>query len=163
VIQTDAAINPGNSGGPLFDSSGRLIGVNTAIYSPSGASVGIGFAVPVDTVNWVVPQVMQRGKPERAGLGVFLLSDVEAQRAGLSGAVVADVSPGSAASRAGLRGLSEASGVADVIESLDGEVVRSREDLLRLLGSRDVGQEVELRVRRGDERLDVRATLQDVR
>jgi S1-C subfamily serine protease len=163
VIQTDAAINPGNSGGPLFDSSGRLIGVNTAIYSPSGASVGIGFAVPVDTVNWVVPQVMQRGKPERAGLGVLLLSDAEARRAGLTGAVVADVSPGSAAARAGLRGLSESSGTVDVIEAIDGESVRSREDLLRKLGTRDVGQEVELQVRRGDERLDVRATLQDVR
>jgi S1-C subfamily serine protease len=125
--------------------------------------VGIGFAVPVDTVNWVVPQVMQRGKPERAGLGVFLLSDNEARRAGLTGAVVAEVSPGSAAARAGLRGLTETSNAVDVIEALDGEAVRSREDLLRKLGTRDVGQAVVLRVRRGDESLELRATLQDVR
>ncbi len=163
VIQTDAAINPGNSGGPLFDSSGRLIGVNTAIYSPSGTSAGIGFAVPVDTVNWVVPQLIQRGKPQRAGLGVFLLADAEARRAGLAGAVIAEVSPGSAAARAGLRGVAEDGTVGDVIEAVDDVAIQSREDLLRALGARDVGQEVALRVRRGREQREVRVTLQDVR
>src|SRR5690606_3836883 len=70
VIQTDAAINPGNSGGPLLDSSGRLIGINTAIYSPSGASAGIGFAVPVDTVERIVPQLIEHGRVIRPGLGI---------------------------------------------------------------------------------------------
>ena len=75
VIQTDASINPGNSGGPLLDSSGRLIGINTAIYSPSGANAGIGFAVPVDTVNAIVPQLLKYGKLTRPGLGINILSD----------------------------------------------------------------------------------------
>jgi S1-C subfamily serine protease len=163
VIQTDAAINPGNSGGPLYDSAGRLIGVNTAIYSTSGASAGIGFAVPVDTVNWVVPQIIQRGKPERAGLGVFLVPDTEARRVGLIGAVIGEVTPGSAAARVGLRGLSSSDGAADVIESLDGQPVRSGADLLRLLGERDVGEEVRLGIVRGRDRMEVVARLQDVR
>jgi len=165
VIQTDAAINPGNSGGPLFDSAGRLIGVNTAIYSTSGASAGVGFAVPVDTVNWVAPQIISRGKPERAGLGVFLLPDADAADAGLEGAVIAEVSPGSAAARAGLLGMAEQKNdaTADEIVTLDGEPVRSREDLLRLLGDRDVGQAVQLVVRRGKEELALELNLQDVR
>lgn len=114
-------------------------------------------------MNWVVPQLIQRGKPERAGLGVFLLSDADAQRAGLIGAVIADVSPGGAAALAGLRGLSASDGTVDVIEAIDGEPVRNREDLLRLLGTRDVGQAVTLRVRRGAARSEVQVTLQDVR
>src|SRR5204863_4131396 len=88
VIQTDAAINPGNSGGPLLDSAGRLIGVNTAIYSPSGAYAGIGFAVPVDTINRVVPQLIRDGKVERAGLGVKIAGDNITQKLGLQGALV---------------------------------------------------------------------------
>ena len=104
VIQTDAAINPGNSGGPLLDSSGRLIGVNTAIFSPSGAYAGIGFAIPVDTVAWVVPELIGKGVIERPTLGVELLSARLAQNLGLEGAVIGRVLPGSGADRAGLRG-----------------------------------------------------------
>ena len=88
VIQTDAAINPGNSGGPLLDSAGRLIGVNTAIYSPSGTYAGVGFAVPVDTVNRIVPQVIRNGQVQRAGLGVTVYPDNVVRSLGLQGALV---------------------------------------------------------------------------
>jgi|CXWL01.1.fsa_nt_gi S1-C subfamily serine protease len=103
VIQTDAAINPGNSGGPLLDSAGRLIGVNTAIYSPSGAYAGIGFAIPVDTVNWVVPELIQNGRVVRPSLGARFASERIAADLGVEGALVLTVVPGGAAERAGLR------------------------------------------------------------
>jgi S1-C subfamily serine protease len=103
VIQTDAAINPGNSGGPLLDSAGRLIGVNTAIFSQSGSSAGIGFAVPVDTVNAVVPQLIAHGKIIRPGLGVSIASDQLARRLRLPGVLVMSVSAGSGAELAGLQ------------------------------------------------------------
>ena len=104
LIQTDAAINPGNSGGPLLDSAGRLIGINTAIYSPSGASAGIGFAVPVDTLNRVVPQLIAFGRYQRPTLGVEVDEDWNRrlQHAfGVRGVVILSVAPGSAAARAG--------------------------------------------------------------
>ena len=104
VIQTDAAINPGNSGGPLLDSVGRLIGVNTQIVSPSGAYAGIGFAVPVDTVNRVVPELIKHGKLIRPGLGVTLIPDAMAKRWGVHGVVIGKVIRGGGAERAGLRG-----------------------------------------------------------
>ncbi len=91
VIQTDAAINPGNSGGPLLDGAGRLIGVNTAIYSPSGAYAGIGFAIPVDTVKWVVPELIKHGKVIRPGLSLTLASDGVAERFDLPGVLILDV------------------------------------------------------------------------
>src|SRR6516225_5145342 len=108
VIQIDAAINPGNSGGPLLDSGGRLIGINTMIVSPSGASSGIGFAVPVDTINEIVPQLIQVGRIRRAGIGISLVPDSVAGRLAVSGAIVAEVLPGGPASRAGLRGATQA-------------------------------------------------------
>src|SRR5712692_5340305 len=104
VIQTDAAINPGNSGGPLLDSGGRLIGVNTAIYSPSGASAGVGFAIPVDTVNRIVPQLIRQGEITRAGLGVRIGDDRVSRRLNLPGVLIIDISKGGAAAAAGLRG-----------------------------------------------------------
>ncbi len=103
VIQTDAAINPGNSGGPLLDSAGRLIGVNTAIFSPSGTYAGIGFAIPVDTVRWVVPELIEHGKIIRPGLALTLASDRIARRLELPGVLVLDVKRGSTAATAGLR------------------------------------------------------------
>ncbi len=99
VIQTDAAINPGNSGGPLLDSSGRLIGVNSAIYSPSGASAGVGFAVPVDTVRRLVPQLIQHGRPIRPGIGIVPLSEAIAARNELEGVVIREIVPGTPAER----------------------------------------------------------------
>jgi S1-C subfamily serine protease len=103
VIQTDAAINPGNSGGPLLDSAGCLIGVNTQIYSPSGASAGIGFAIPVDTVNRIVPELIRSGKITRPGLGVELAEDQIAKKIGLSGVLIVDVMRGGPAAKAGTR------------------------------------------------------------
>src|SRR5262249_45219443 len=123
VIQTDAAINPGNSGGPLLDSAGRLIGVNTAIYSPSGSSSGIGFAVPVDTVNRIVPQLIRQGEITRAGLGVRIGDDRISRRLKLPGVLIIEVEKGGAAAAAGLRGtLIDAKGgtkLGDIIVAID--------------------------------------------
>jgi len=107
VIQTDAAINPGNSGGPLLDSAGRMIGMNTAIYSPSGTSSGVGFAVPMDTIRRLVPQLIESGRPARAGLGVQVANDYIARRQRIRGVIVIDSAPGSAAAAAGIEGLTK--------------------------------------------------------
>lgn len=163
VIQTDAAINPGNSGGPLLDAAGRLIGVNTAIRSPSGSSAGIGFAVPVDTVSRVVPQLIAHGRVARPGLGVFLANPTMARRLGTDGAVIRDVQPGSPADRAGLGGLRmERSGRArlgDVIVSVDGQPVRDPNDLLKALDQKEVGEGVVIGVRRDGAVREVRVEL----
>lgn len=157
VIQTDAAINPGNSGGPLLDSSGRLIGVNTAIYSPSGAYAGIGFAIPADTVRWVVPELISKGVIERPTLGVELLSTRVVENLGLEGALIGRVLRGSGADRAGLRGTRrDAFGrviLGDVIVELAGRPVRGADDLLLALDRHRPGQQVEVVVlREGEER-----------
>src|SRR5262245_66539537 len=107
MTQTDPSTNPGNSGGPLLDSSGPLIGLHTAIYSPSGSSAGIGFAVPVDTVNRIVPQLIRQGEITRPGLGVRIGDDRMSRRLGLSGVLIIEVEKGSAADKMGLRGLRE--------------------------------------------------------
>ncbi|MCE1229279.1 MAG: trypsin-like peptidase domain-containing protein [Firmicutes bacterium] len=134
VIQTDAAINPGNSGGPLLDSAGRLIGVNTAIQSTSGSSAGIGFAVPVDTVNRIVPQLIAKGRLTRPDLGFETLDPSYASHFGNpKGLIVLQVRPGGPAHRAGLRGLSRSGRrflLGDVITGLNGQPVRSVDDLL---------------------------------
>jgi len=166
VIQTDAAINPGNSGGPLLDSSGRLIGVNTAIYSPSGASAGIGFAVPVDTVRRIVPELIQYGKVVRPALGVGLddrLSSYVTQRLGVEGVLVRDVYSGSAAATAGLEGTQLRRGrivPGDVIQAIDGKEVTSMADLLGRLGSYRPGDTVTLKVWRDGKTRDVKVRLQ---
>ena len=103
VIQTDAAINPGNSGGPLLNSSGQLIGVNTAIYSPSGASAGIGFSIPVDVVSWVVPELIEHGHLMRPSLGIEIATAKTTERLGLNGALIIEVIKGSTAEKAGLQ------------------------------------------------------------
>ncbi len=163
VIQTDAAINPGNSGGPLLDSRGRLIGVNTAIYSPSGASAGIGFAVPVDTVRALVPQLIKYGKPVQPGIGIVPLSDYWTRRFGLEGVVIRAVNPGSPAERAGLEALRiSASGrvtVRDRIVAVNGVPVRTVDDLLHAFESAGVGAPVTLTVARDERTREVRVTL----
>jgi S1-C subfamily serine protease len=166
AIQTDAAINPGNSGGPLLDSAGRLIGVNTAIYSPSGANAGIGFAMPVDTVNQVVPQLIAHGRVIRPYLGVRLddrLSSVVARRLGVEGVLLRGVERGSPAAAAGLRGtrLNRDSTIApgDVIQEIDGRKVGTADELLGRLGRFRPGDTVTLTIVRDGERLKVRVTL----
>jgi S1-C subfamily serine protease len=146
VIQTDAAINPGNSGGPLLDSSGRLIGVNTAIYSRSGAYAGIGFAVPVNTVRVIVPQLIQHGRIVRPVLGVHLLSDEVAARLGLSGVAIGAVVANGPAEGAGLRGTTRDSQgrlrLGDVIVSIDDRKVTDTDTLLRHLEAYRPGDQV---------------------
>ncbi len=163
VIQTDAAINPGNSGGPLLDSAGRLIGINTAIYSPSGASAGIGFAVPVDTVARVVPQLIEHGRVIRPLLGVQLADQEVAARLGVEGALVLGVEPSSPAEQAGLRPTQrDAYGrllLGDVIVGVDGEEVEGPLDVYRAIDRRQVGDTIRLRVRRGREAVDISARL----
>ncbi|WP_422072557.1 S1C family serine protease [Tranquillimonas rosea] len=157
LVQTDAAINPGNSGGLLLDSAGRLIGVNTAIFSPSGGSAGIGFAVPVGTVNRVVPQLIETGRYTPPGLGVRFDARVNAlaNRQGIDGALVMSVEPGSPADRAGLdpaRMTRDGRLVpGDVIRGIDGAQVRTLDDLEAQLDRLSPGQEVELDLRRNGE------------
>lgn len=154
VIQTDAAINPGNSGGPLLDSAGRLIGVNTAIRSNAGDSAGISFAVPVDTVNWAVPQLIRSGELD-IGLGIDGLKEVYARRLGVrDGLIVYDVDEESGAARAGLRParqLPDGRLSYDVILSVAGHAVRDFEDLYTALEGHHAGDTVEVRVRRSEE------------
>jgi S1-C subfamily serine protease len=169
VIQTDAAINPGNSGGPLLDSGGRLIGVNTAIFSPSGASAGIGFAVPVDTVNRIVPELIRHGMVTRPVLGVYLdgqLSGAVTRRLGVQGALIRDVSPGGGAEEAGLRGTRRGQrGIipGDIVQEIDGKEVGSVGDLLGRLGSYRPGDTVTLTVWREGETRQVQVRLQQAR
>jgi S1-C subfamily serine protease len=163
VIQTDASINPGNSGGPLLDSAGRLIGINTAIYSPSGANAGIGFAVPVDTVNTIVPQLIKHGKLTRPGLGINILSDQIAAQQKIDGVVILGVTPGGAADQAGIAGTSQAAGgweLGDVIVKLDTTDVHRSSDLFRALDAHKVGDEVEVEVDNRGKRRTVKVTLQ---
>ena len=162
LIQTDAAINPGNSGGPLLDSAGRLIGINTAIYSPSGAYAGIGFAVPVDTVNRVVPQLIAVGRYIRPSLGISVDEDVNralSRRLGIEGVVILRVAPGSAAEAAGLRPLRTQNGndivAGDVILSIDGRATSSVSALLSRLDDFNVGDRVTVRVLRDGREVDV--------
>jgi S1-C subfamily serine protease len=164
VIQTDAAINPGNSGGPLLDSAGRLIGVNTAIYSPSGAYAGIGFAIPADTVNWVVPELIAYGKLVRPSLGVELAADPTARRLGVEeGALVLRVYRGSGAERAGIRETRYEGRLrvelGDVIVAIDGQPVAGASDVFLILERKRAGDRVTVALQRGGRRLDVGVTL----
>ena len=163
VVQTDAAINPGNSGGPLLDSHGRLIGVNTAIQSPSGASAGIGFAVPVDTVSRVVPQLIKHGKAARPGIGVSLLGEQMAQRFGVRGLVIQAVFPDTPAAEAGLTGLvQDRRGrvrLGDVIVGVDATEVTNYADFQRALDPHAVGDEVVLKLDRDGSRREVKLRL----
>ena len=166
LIQTDAAINPGNSGGPLLDSSGRVIGINTAIFSPSGAYAGVGFAVPVDTVNRVAPQLIAKGKYTRPVLGVIVdeqLTQFVAVRQGVKGVAVLRVEPGSPAERAGLRGAKTAPDGSivpgDVIIAVDGKPVDSGQRLVNRLDEHKVGDVVKLTVQRDGKPAELTATL----
>jgi S1-C subfamily serine protease len=163
AIQTDAAINPGNSGGPLLDSAGRLVGVNTAIYSPTGAFSGIGFAIPVDTVVRVVPELVQYGKLIRPGLGVQVVEDYIAKQLGINGVLVADVAPGSGAAKADIRPTTrDPSGrlrLGDVIVAIDGKKLDSVDDLLLGLERYKVGDTVTVTLIREGRRHEAKVTL----
>jgi 2-alkenal reductase len=163
VIQTDAAINPGNSGGPLLDSAGRVIGVNTAILSPSGTNAGIGFAIPIDSVNRVVPELIRRGSVPTPGIGIVAASEAAAARAGVQGVVIVRTSPGSSAARAGLRGMDPNTGKpGDVIVALDGKPVRGLADLIQELERVGVGKRVTLTVQRDGREMPVEVEVMDI-
>jgi 2-alkenal reductase len=163
VIQTDAAINPGNSGGPLLDSGGRLIGVNTAILSPSGTNAGVGFAIPVDIVNRVVPELIRTGRVPTPGIGIVAASESVATRLGAEGVVIVNVAPGSPADRAGLRGVDLAAGaVGDVIVEANGKPVRKLSDLTDILEKSRPGETVKLEVARGNNRRSVSVGVVDI-
>ncbi len=166
VIQTDAAINPGNSGGPLLDSSGRVIGVNTQIVSPSGAYAGIGFAVPVDTVNRIAPELIKHGKVIRPGLGVSLVPDAFAKRWGIKGLIIGKVSRGGSADRAGLRGARESPTgrieLGDILVAVEGKPVETIDHLMDIMDRRKVGDRVTVEVLRHGKRQSVEVVLQAV-
>jgi S1-C subfamily serine protease len=171
VVQTDAAINPGNSGGPLLDSAGRLIGVNTAIASPSGAYAGIGFAIPVDTVNRIIPDLVKYGKSQRPGLGVATFNDEVGQeirrRLGVKhGAVIQSVEPNSAAARAGLRPTRRDENgyilIGDIITAVNGKAVTSQRDLSAILDEYEIGDSVTLAVVRDGKESKIQAALQPI-
>ncbi len=155
VIQTDAAINPGNSGGPLLDSSGRLIGINTPIVSPSGALAGIGYAVPIDDVHRIVTQLIRHGRVIRPDLGVTLAPDHVNRSLGLNGLLVLEVPEESNAGRAGLRSVlidrRRDAIIGDVLVGVGGTRVRDRNDLFKALERHEIGETVELMVRRGEQ------------
>ena len=163
VIQTDAAINPGNSGGPLLDSSGRLIGVNTAIYSPSGAFAGVGFAVPIDTVVRLVPQLIAHGRIATAGIGVSLIPARYNAQLGIDGVAIAEIMPNGPAARAGLQGAENARGgrvkLGDRIVLVDGKPIKDEDDLRDAFEAAGVGGTVTLTVARNSERRDVKIQL----
>ena len=164
LIQTDAAINPGNSGGPLIDSSGRLIGINTMIYSPSGAYAGIGFAVPVDTINRVVPRIIGYGRYVRPTLGISADDEVSRRLIGdEEGVAVLGVTADSPADRAGLRAAQMTPNgrvrIGDIIQAVDGRPIENFAELVNVLDSHEFGDRVTLTVRRGEQRVEVPITL----
>jgi len=163
VIQTDAAINPGNSGGPLIDSAGRLIGVNTAIISGSGSFAGIGFAVPVDVVNEIVPQLISKGKIPRPGIGIVALSAEDSARLGVIGVVIDRIMPNGSADRAGLEGIDYRQRLlGDIILAVDGQEVTNIIEMVRSMQGYAIGQTVKLKVKRSDQVRTVEVVVMDI-
>ncbi|KHE91289.1 putative serine protease HtrA [Candidatus Brocadiaceae bacterium S225] len=166
VVQTDAAINPGNSGGPLLDSFGRLIGVNTAIVSPSGTYSGVGFAVPVDTVNRVVTELINHGKVGRPGFGISLIPEHIMSRIGIKGVGILEVFKGSSAEEIGLRAVKRLSNgrieMGDIIIEVDGSKIIKSSDLFKILDKHKVGDEVDIVILRENVKKSMRIVIQSV-
>jgi 2-alkenal reductase len=162
VVQTDAAINPGNSGGPLVDSAGRLIGVNTAILSPAGSSAGVGFAIPVDTVNRIVPALIRDGRAPLPGIGISTLPEQVAARAGIRGLIIGGLLPGGAAQQAGLQGVTRDGRLGDVIVSAGGRPVATLADLAVELERAGIGGRISLGVVREGSQREVGVSVQDI-
>jgi S1-C subfamily serine protease len=167
AIQTDASINPGNSGGPLLDSHGRLIGINSQILSPSGASAGVGFAVPVNIAKRIVPQLVRNGVVSRPKLGIST-RNVEALKNQVElpvsdGVLIWEVAPGGAAANAGLRGLTQTEQgdveLGDIITGIDREKVGNTDDLYRILDKHQVGDTVTVAIVRNARRMTIQARL----
>jgi 2-alkenal reductase len=163
VIQTDTAINPGNSGGPLLDSAGRLIGVTTAILSPSGSNSGIGFAVPVDIVNRVVPELIRNGRVPTPGIGIVAAGEAAATRLGTEGVIVVRTALGSPAERAGIRGVDFSTGeIGDVITAVNGKQVHRLSDLTDQIEQVGAGKTARLSLKRGSQTRDVEVAVVDI-
>lgn len=163
VIQTDAAINPGNSGGPLLDSAGRLIGVTTAILSPSGTNAGIGFAIPVDIVNRVVPELIKSGRVPTPGIGIVSADEAATTRLGAEGVVIVRVAPNSPADRAGLQGVDLRTGtLGDIIVEAAGKPVQRLADLTDQLEKTKIGSNINLVVQRDGRRRNVSVGVVDI-
>lgn len=163
VIQTDAAINPGNSGGPLLDSAGRVIGVNTAILSPSGTNAGIGFAIPIDTVNRVVPGLIRAGRVPTPGIGIVAASEEQAARVGREGVIIIRTVPGSPAARANLQGVNVATGtIGDVIVAAGGRPVRRLADLTDALEQVRLPGQIQITIERDGTRRTVALDVVDI-
>ncbi len=163
VIQTDAAINPGNSGGPLLDSAGRLVGVNSAITSESGSSAGIGFAIPVDLVNRVVPSLITRGRAPLPGIGINPVPPELVEQAGIAGVVIAEVRPGTPAAQVGLKPMNARTGnLGDVIVGVNGRRVETLSSFVAELARAGVDSPVELSVVRDDKERKVRVKVIEV-
>jgi S1-C subfamily serine protease len=167
VIQTDAAINPGNSGGPLLNSLGQLVGVNTAIYSPSGASSGISFAIPVNTVKSIIPELIEFGRIQTPRLGLSMFPPQQEayyqQRWGIEGVIVVDVIDGLSPEQEGMQGLQETARglvLGDVIVQVDDLPIRNQDDLLAVLEAREAGDVVEVVTRRNGQRQRYQVELQ---
>ena len=169
AIQTDASINPGNSGGPLLDSHGRMIGINSQILSPSGASSGVGFAVPISIAKRVVPQLLQNGQVRRAKLGIST-RDVQAIRNQIDlpvsdGVLILQVARGSGAANAGLRGLQQTEDgdveLGDIILGINGEKVANSDDLFRVLDKHQIGETVQVEILRDGKRTTVPVRLME--
>jgi S1-C subfamily serine protease len=166
AIQTQAPINPGNSGGPLLDKAGRMIGVNTMIASPSGGNVGIGFAIPADTVNSVVTELIRSGKIAKPDLGVKLVDQWRLKRWGINrGVMIAEVVPGGPADLAGLQGLKQERGnlyAGDLIIAINGTEIRGLPDYLQAVSRLKPGEKVTIRYERGDEESDAEVTVRGI-
>ena len=164
VIQTDAAINPGNSGGPLLDSAGRLVGVNSAIRSASGSSAGVGFAIPVDLVNRIVPSLIERGRAPLPGIGITPVRPDLVARAGIRGVVIAEVDRNTPAAEAGLQPLDTRSGnLGDVIVGVNGRPISTLSNFVAELDRVPIGTAAELTVSRDDKERKVRVRVVDLR
>jgi 2-alkenal reductase len=164
VIQTDAAINPGNSGGPLLDSAGRLVGVNSAIRSSSGSSSGIGFAIPADLVNRVVPSLIGKGRAPLPGIGITPVRPDLVARAGVSGVVIAEVARGTPAAVAGLQAMNRRNGdLGDVIVAVNGRAIETLSTFVAELDRAGIDASVDLTVKRGERERKVKVKVIDLR
>jgi S1-C subfamily serine protease len=166
VIQTDAAINPGNSGGPLLDSEGRLIGMNTAIVSPSGVYAGVGFAVPVDTIRRAVPQLIASGRVRRPVLGVRMIPDAIFRKNRDDGVGILSVLPDSSAGKAGLKGARVGRRgeifYGDILLQIDGKPVSSADDVSAIIDRHQLGDVLTLEIERDNKRLSLPVTLRSL-
>ena len=164
VIQTDAPMNPGNSGGPLLDTAGRVVGMNTAILSPTGAYAGIGFAVPIDCINRIVPMIIRGENVARPNLGITTAPDHLVRRLGLDGVLVLTISPNTTAAKAGLHATERSDAgkvvLGDIITAVDGTAVHTGDDLLRAIDRHKVGDTVQLTILREAKKMDLPVTLE---